>query len=104
MTPEYLRTPIPPVRGHLFGKRHSNILNTINTRTDRFKNSFYPYSIALWNDIGPTLRGSESLTVFKSFITKIYRPVKKTLFNIFDNDGIKWTFQLRVRVKSTKKS
>ena len=64
-TPEYLRVPIPLLHGHLFGYRHTNILKTIFCRTDRYQNSFFPNSVILWNDLGPQLRGSESLSIFK---------------------------------------
>ena len=49
----------------------------------------------MWNDLGPELRGSKSLAVFKRNLLKLYRPPKKSLFNIYDV-GIKWIFQLRV--------
>ena len=107
LTPEYLRNPIPSLHGHLFGDRYTNVLNTLFCRTDRFQNSFFPDSITMWNDLGPELRGAESLSVFKRNILKIYRPVKKSLFNIHDPIGTKWIFQLRVGLsplKSHKKS
>ena len=56
---------------------------------------FFPECVSLWNDLGPELRGSESLAVFKRNMLKLYRPPKKSLFNIYDV-GTKWIFQLRV--------
>ena len=102
LTPEYLRIPIPSLREHLFGNRYTNALNIIPWRTDRFQNSFFPDSVAMWNDLGPELRGAGSLSIFKRNILKIYRPMKKSLFNIHDPDGIKWIFQLRVGLSSLK--
>jgi len=101
LTPDYLRTPIPSLRGHLFGYRYSNILNTIFCRTDKYKSSFFPDSVTLWNDLGPQLRGAESLSIFKNKILKLYRPAKKSLFDIYDYD-IKWIFQLRVGLSPLK--
>ena len=103
ITPEYLRILIPPLREHLFGDRYTIVLNTFLCRTDRFQNSFFPDSVRLWNDLGPELRGAASISVFKRNILKIYRPMKKSLFNIHDPIGIKRIFQLRVG-KSSKKS
>ena len=106
-TPEYLRTPIPAFHGHLFGDRQTNVINTIFCRTDRFQNSFYPNSIVLWNELGPELRGLDSLSLFKSSILKLYRPKVKSVFDILDPTGLKWIFQLRVGLsplKSHKKS
>ena len=82
LTPEYLRTPIQSLHGHLFGERFTNVLNTFFCRTDRFENSFFPNSVTMWNELGPELRGSVSLSSFKQSILKIYRPVKKTLIDI----------------------
>ena len=55
----------------------------------------------MWNDLGTELRGVESLAIFKAKLLKLYRPVKKSLFNIHDN-GIKWIFQLRVGLSPLK--
>ena len=91
LTPDYLRTPIPSLHVHLFGYSYTNMLDTIFCRTDKYKSSFFPDSIILWNDIGPQLRGAESISIFKNKILKLYRPAKKCLFNIHDY-GIKWIF------------
>ena len=75
-------------------------------KTDRYHNSFFPDSVSMWNDLGPELRGTELISAFKCKLLKLYRPVKKSLYNIHD-DGIKWIFQLRVGLsplKSHKKS
>ena len=102
LTPDYLRIPIPSLHGHLFGHRHTNVLRNIFCRTDKYQNSFFPDSVTMWNDLGPQLRGSESLSIFKKKLLKIYRPVKKSLFNIHDPTGIKWIFQLRVGLSPLK--
>ena len=87
LTPDYLRIPVPSLREHLFGDRFTNVLNTFCCRTDRFHR--FPDSITMWNDLGPELRGAESLSVFKRNIMKIYRPMKKNLFNIHDQVVLK---------------
>ena len=96
LTPEYLKTPVPPLRNHLFGTRSGNDLHNINCRTNLFMNSFYPHSVKIWNEIGPDLRQAPSLNVFKSKILKLIRPPKKIVFNIYDPKGMKRLFQLRV--------
>ena len=102
LTPDYLKIPIPSLHGHLFGYRKTNVLDTIFCRTDKYQNSFFPDSVMLWNDLGPQLRGAESISIFKKNLLKLYRPVKKSLFNIHDPNGIKWIFQLRVGLSSLK--
>ena len=106
-TPDYLKIPIPPMQGHLFGYRSTNVLKTIFCRTDRYRHSFFPDSVLAWNGIGPELRSAKSISVFKKNVLNIIRPVKKGLFNIHHPNGIKWIFQLRVGLsplKSHKKS
>ena len=105
-TPDYLRIPTLSLHRHLYGIRSNNVLKDIVCKTDRYSNSFYPDSVCMWNDLGPELRGAESISVFKRNLLKLYRPEKKSLYNIHDN-GIKWIFQLRVGLsplKSHKKS
>ena len=102
LTPDYLRTPIPSLHGHLFGYRITNVLDNIFCRTDRYKNSFFPDSVSLWNELGPGLWGVESLSAFKSKLLKIFRPEGKSLYGIYDTFGIKWIFQLRVGLSPLK--
>ena len=59
LTPEYLRLSVPSLDGHLFVYRHTNVLVATSCRTDGYQNSFFPDSVALWNDLGPDLRGAE---------------------------------------------
>ena len=106
LTPEYLRTPTLSLRRHLFGIRPNNVLKDITCKTDKYRNSFFPDSVSMWNDLGRKLRGAETISIFKRQLLKLYRPEKKSLYNIHDN-GIKWIFQLRVGLsplKSHKKS
>ena len=102
LTPEYLKIPIPSHQGHLFGYRFTNVLNPITCRTDRYSNSFYPDSVTSWNNIGPELRGAESLSIFKKNFLKLIRPEKKSLFNIHNPLGTRWIFQLRVGLSSLR--
>ena len=102
LTPEYLRIPIPPTHDHLFGNCHTNVLKTIFCRTERYHNSFFPNSITLWNELGPELRGAESISIFKQSLLKIYRPQGKSVFEIHDPKGINWIFQLRVGLSPLK--
>ena len=40
LTPEYLKIPIPPLRGNLFGYRLNNVIRPLACRTERYRNSF----------------------------------------------------------------
>ena len=59
-------------------------------------NSFYPNAVKIWNEVGPELRQSATLSSFKSNILKIIRPSKRTVFNIHQPKAMKRLFQLRV--------
>ena len=83
-------TPCDTRQGHLFGHRSTNVLKTIFCRTDRYRNSFFPDSVAAWNGIGPELRGAKSISIFKKNILNIIRPAKKEVFSIHNHNGIKW--------------
>ena len=96
LTPEYLKIPIPTQQCHLFGYRSSNALYPIMCRTDGYRKSFFPDSVCSWNEIGPELRGAESLSIFKKKLLQIIRPVKKSLYDVSNPNGIRWIFQLRV--------
>ena len=100
LCPDYLRSLIPSERAHLYGVRRNNIRQLIPTRTLRFKNSFFPDSINLWNDLGPDLRNTISISAFKNKISKIFRKEEKSIFGISDKLGLKWLFQLRVGLSS----
>ena len=56
----------------------------------------------MWNNLGPELRGAESLSILKKNVLKLYRPVKRSLFNIHEPKCIKWIFQLRVGLSPLK--
>ena len=102
LTPEYLRSPIPSLKPYLFGHQSTNVLHTISCRTVKYRNSFYPDSVISWNNIGPELRGAESLLIFKRNITKLFHPERKPLFNITSPNGARWIFQLRVGLSPLK--
>ena len=96
LTPSYLKTPVPEPQTHLFGPRSTNVIPNLSCRNDRFKNSFYPHAIELWNAIGVEFRSIEKLSDFKFSILEIIRPLKKDIFDILNPDGTKRIFQLRV--------
>ena len=68
LTPPYLKTPVPPIRTHLFGRRSVNVIKEIRFKSKSYSNSFYPESIRCWNKIGPELRNSLNLKSFKASI------------------------------------
>ena len=96
LTPEYLRIPVPPLHRHLHDSSQTKLLQKIFGQNGRYLKRFYPNTVNLWNDLSPSLRLAKSISVFKQNILKTYRPVKKSIFNIYEPKCIKWIFQLRV--------
>ena len=93
LTPDYLKFPTLSLHRHLYGVRLGNVLKDIECETPRYRNSFFPDSVTMWNELGPDLRGSVSISKFKETFMPLYRPVKQIIFNVHDS-GIKWIFQL----------
>ena len=96
LTPSYLREPVPDPQIHLFGPRSTNVLPPIPCRNDRFKNSFYPDAVRMWNNVGVEFRSIPKLSDFKSSYLEIISPLKRDIFGIHDPDGVGRLFQLRV--------
>ena len=73
-TPEYL---INQVQVKPYSFRNSNVLEPINSRTNRFANSFYPFCVREWNNLESSLRVLPSISQFKTAIIRIITPPKK---------------------------
>ena len=74
----------------------------IKCTTTRYQNSFFPYSLKSWNNVGIDFSEAPSLSVFKKNITSLVRPKPRPLFGIHDNTGLKFLFQLRVGLSPLK--
>ena len=73
-TPEYLRAPINLARVKPYSFRNSNVLEPINSRTNRFASSFYPFCVREWNNLESSLRVLPSISQFKTAIIRIISP------------------------------
>ena len=96
-----MRDPVPSHRSHLYGTSNTNDLHPVRCRTQRFQNSFFPDAVKCWNNIGPDIRKLESLSSFKSTLTKIIKPKKKSTFNVHKS-SLKFLYQLRGGLSSLK--
>ena len=95
LTPTYLKEPLPFQQGR-YRLRTNCIINAIPCRNTKHRNSFFPNSISLWNNLDTVIKRSRNISSFKSSILKIIRPQKKKTFDIHDTNRLKWIFQLRV--------
>ena len=93
LTPNYLKEPLPFQQGR-YSLRTDCIINVISCRNEKHRNSFFPNTISLWNNLDSTIKRSKNISSFKSSILKIIRPHKKRTYNIHDPNRLKWIFQL----------
>ena len=101
LTPDYLKEPLPFQQGR-YRLRADCIINVIACRNDKYRNSFFPNTISLWNKLDLNIKRSKNISIFKSSILKIIRPIKKKTFNVHDSNRLKWIFQLRVGLSPLK--
>ena len=67
------------------------------TRTDRYENSFFPYSIKAWKNLDEEAKSKTSIQSFKKYICNNYiRSPGHPLFGISDRHGINLLTKIRV--------
>ena len=96
MTPVYLENRLPLFRGRSLRSDNDTKLQEILCTTSKFKNSFFPDAIKSWNNIGPDLCSSGSLSLFKKNIFNLVRPQARSIYGIHDPVGVKCFIQLRI--------
>ena len=75
-SPSYLRNSIPDrVKFYSTRNRQIDNISNIKTRSNFFRNSFFPSTITEWNKLDRDIRNSDSLNVFKLSLLKFVRPV-----------------------------
>ena len=65
-------------------------------RTESFKNSFFTYTIDVWFSLDPTIINSKSLEIFKRKLLVFIRPVQRSVYSVFNPQGLKFLTQLRL--------
>ena len=96
LTAQYLVDLVPAPRRHLFGRHVTNDVYCFSYRNNRFLYSFYPDAVNSWNALDPDVRKTDTLSEFKNVIMKTIQPMKRSIFNIHDESGRRYIFQLRV--------
>ena len=86
----YLYNLIPD-RMKFYSTRSSQIHNISNnkTRSNFFRNSFFPSTITEWDKLDRDIRNSDSLNDFKLSLLKFVRPVTNRVFEINNPYGLK---------------
>ena len=80
-SPSYLYNLIPD-RVKFYSTRSSQIdnISNIKTRSNFFRNSFFPSTVTEWNKLDRDIRNSNSLNVFKLSLLKFVRPEANSVF------------------------
>ena len=71
LTPSFLSDIVPVQPQHRYNLRNLAIVPSMLCRTNRFLESFFPYTIKLWNKLPENIRQSKTLDKFKQSLTKI---------------------------------
>ena len=92
--PKYL-FHLVSVRVIPYATRTEGNIPLIKTKHNFFKKNF-PSAIIEWNKLGPNLRNSKSISVFKRKILNFIRPSPNSFFDIHNPKGIKLITRLRL--------
>ena len=91
--PKYLTDRFPKREiGYKIRNRNKSFFHC---RTESFKNSFFPHTIAAWYSLDPSVLNSNSLEVFKSKLLAFIRPVQRSVYNVFNPQNLEFLTRLR---------
>ena len=92
--PKYL-THLIPKREIVYNIRNRN-KSFFHCRSESFKNSFFPYTIEVWYSLDPWIINSNSLEIFKSKLLGFIRAVQRSIYNVFNPQGLEFLTRLRL--------
>ena len=90
-TPRLLRDKLPT---HSTPTTFQSLLRY--NSTDRYKKSFFPEAIKNWNIMIPFFDTMPTFLELKANMIALFRPKKKSIFDIYDPIGLSYIFQLRL--------
>ena len=71
-------------------------IKVYSPRTNRFKNSFFPFCAARWEPLPDNIKSAHNLAHFKKLYSFENMPIKKSFFGISDRYGTSILMKLRV--------
>ena len=99
MTPSYLTDKLPPNRRpYIFSADISNTLREIRRRSSRYMNRFFPNGVVSWNVMITHFKIMPSIGKLKEHLISLFRANIKSTFEIHDTIGLRYIFQLRLRL------
>ena len=96
LVPDYLSSLLPEKREQRYDIRNNHSFKAPKRRTDAFTNSFFPHCINEWNNLSLEFREVRSLSLFKTKLIRLARPMKGQLYGIHDQAGVCRLTQLRL--------
>ena len=103
--PQYLSNYLKGNNNSVYSTRSASqiSLNTFRTRTEKFKNSFFPFCISEWNKLSNLTKQSENIKKFKNTLMKDIKSNERSLFSIHDPQGVKLLSRLRLNFSHLNK-
>ena len=80
--PQYLIDYLPTQNLASINIRKRPEIYPLDTRTERYRNSFFPYCISQWNNLDSRIRNLPSIATFKRAILDFIRPNPTPMFKI----------------------
>ena len=94
--PTYLSEHIPSRRVTQYTLRRERNEITPLSRTERYANSYFPYSIKMWKELDDEAKSKPSVQSFKTYLNSFIRPPGHSFFGVRDKFGVKLLTKIRV--------
>ena len=94
--PQYLTEFLPPQNVALVNLRSRPPIYPLDARTERYRNSFFPYCISQWNKLDSRIRDLPSISSFKRAILEFFRPKPAPTYRVTNPQGFVFLTRLRV--------
>ena len=96
MAPRYLFNVLPPQNIAHVNLRSRPPIYPLESRTERYRNSFFPFCIREWNNLDSRIRDLPSISSFKRAIFEYLRPTAVSTFRVSNHYGFILLTRLRV--------
>ena len=103
IAPQYLINYLPTQDLASINLRKRSAFYPLDTRTERYRNSFFPYCISQWNNLGSRIKNLPSIATFKRDILDFILPVPTPMFKINWLSGFVFLTRLRVSFSYLRK-
>ena len=95
-SPLYLYNLIPPEHDLNYNLRMPYDYDQHIERTTRFSHTYFQNCVSEWNRLDVSMCSSQTISELKRKLIKLIRPPERSIFNIYDLEGIRLLTQLRV--------